>query len=171
MISKISIGMCLIYPAMLLLSTRTTSAAAQGAECSAKDLLAGLKADDPAYADAMELAQALRNHGFIVKCVLQSKMTGLFEGEKGAALYRTNRGDFEGFFLPKTQTFAVQPIETRKNGRYIYSFSGSPRSTRGSWDSARPAYFIQHANQFFATWDEQLATELDKALASNNPDH
>jgi hypothetical protein len=170
MISKLSLGMCLIFLTILLLSPRTTSAAIQGPECSAQDLLAGLKADDPAYADAMELAQTLRNHGFIVKCVLQSKMIGLFEGEKGAALYRTNRGDFEGLFLPKTQTFAVQPIETRRNGRYIHSFSGSPHPTGGPWDSSRPSYFIQHANQFLTTWDEQLATELDKALSANNSD-
>jgi tetratricopeptide (TPR) repeat protein len=135
-------------------------------ECSAQDLLAELKANDSAYADAMELAQTLRNRGFIVQCVLQSKMIGFFDGEKGAALYRTNRGDLEGLFLPKTQTFAVQPIETRKNGRYIYSFAGSPHATGGPWDSARPTFFVQHANQFLTTWDKQLAAELDKALTS-----
>ena len=135
-------------------------------ECSAQDLLAELKANDPAYADAMKLAQTLRNRGFIVKCVLQSKMVRLFEGEKGAALYRTNRGDFEGLFLPKTQIFAVQPIETRKNGRYIYSFAGSPHVTGGPWDCARPTFFTQHANRFFTTENKQLAAELDKALTS-----
>jgi hypothetical protein len=167
MISKRSFGLCLIFPAMLFLSPRPTSAATQGSECNAQDLLAELKPDDPAFTDAMELAQTLRNHGFTVNCVLQSKMIGLFEGQKGAALYRTNRGYFEGLFLPKKQTFAVQPIENRQNGRYIYSFAGNPRPTGGPWDCARPTYFTQHANQLFATSDEQLAVGLHKALASN----
>lgn len=167
MISKRSLRLCLIFPAMLFLLPPPTSAATQGSECSAQDLLARLKTDDPAFTDAMELAQTLRNHGFTVKCVLQSKSIGLFEGQKGAALYRTNRGDFEGSFLPKEQTFAIQPIETRKNGRYIYSFAGSPHPTGGPWDSDRPTFFIQYANQFLTAWDKQLATELDKALTSH----
>jgi hypothetical protein len=174
MISKHSLVLCLIFPAMLFLTPRATTGTAQGSECSTQDLLALLRPADPAYADAMELAQTLRNHGFAVQCVLQSKMVRLFEGQKGAALYRTNRGDFEALFLPKAQTFAVQPNEARKNGRYIYSFSGSPHSTGGPWDSARPTFFVQHSNQFLTTWDKQLATELDKALTStqadNNPD-
>lgn len=136
-------------------------------ECSVQDLLAELKPNDPVYVEAMELAHALRNQGFIVKCVLQSKMNGFFEGEKGAALYRTDRGDFEGLFLPKAQTFAVQPIETRTNGRYIYSFAGSPRPTGGPLDSAKPTFFVQYENQFLTTWDKQLAADLQKAVASH----
>ena len=166
MISKRSLRLCLIFPAMLFLLPPPTSAATQGSECSAQDLLARLKTDDPAFTNAMELAQTLRNHGFTVKCVLQSKSIGLFEGQKGAALYRTNRGDFQALFLPKTQKFAVQPIETRENGWYIYSFAGSPHATGGPWNCARPTYFSQHANQLFETWDEQLAAALEKALAS-----
>ena len=166
MISKRIVRKCLLFPAMLFLLPRTTSAATQGSECSAQDLLAVLKTDDPAYTDAMELAQTLRNHNFTVKCVLQSKMNGFFEGQKGAALYRTNRGDFQALFLPKTQKFAVQPIETRENGWYIYSFAGSPHATGGPLDCARPTYFSQHANQLFETGDEPLAAALEKALAS-----
>jgi hypothetical protein len=113
------------------------------------------------------VAQTLRNRGFTVKCMLQSKMIGLFDGQKGAALYRTNRDDFEALFLPKTQTFAVQPIETRENGRYIYSFAGTPHATGGVWDCDRPTYFTQHANRLFAVIDRQVAVALDKALASH----
>jgi tetratricopeptide (TPR) repeat protein len=136
-------------------------------ECRVQDLLACLKPNDPAYVEAMELAQVLRNRGFIVKCVLQSTMIRFFEGETGAALYRTDRGDFEGLFLTKEQTFAVQPIETRTNGRYVYSFAGSPRRTGGLLDSARPTFFVQYENQFLTTWDKQLAADLQKAVASH----
>jgi hypothetical protein len=163
--------MCLIFPATLFLSSRATTGTSQGAECSTQDLLAVLRPADPGHADAMELAQTLRNHGFAVKCVLQSKMVGQFEGQKGAALFRTNRGDFDALFLPKAQTFSLQPNEERKNGRYIYSFSGSPHSTGGPWDSDRPTFFVQHANQFLTTWDKQLASLLDKVLASTQGDN
>ena len=176
MISKHSLVMHLMFPALLFLSPRATTGTARELECSTQDLLTVLRPADPAYAEAMELAQTLRNHSFVVKCVLQSKMVRLFEGQKGAALYRTNRGDFEALFLPEAQTFAVQPNEARKNGRYIYSFRGSPNSTGGPWDSARRTFFVQHSNQFLTTWNKQLATELDKALTSsqarqdNSPD-
>lgn len=59
--------------------------------CTPNDLLAIVKPDDPAYADAMSLARTLQARGFIVKCVLQSKMIHIFEGQKGAALFRTDR--------------------------------------------------------------------------------
>jgi len=135
-------------------------------ECSVQDLLSELKPNDSTYVEAMELAQVLRNRGFRVNCVLKSTMIRFFEGEKGAALYRTNRGDFEGLFLPKGQTFAVQPVETRTNARYIYSFAGSPHPTGGPWDSAKPSFFVQGENQFLTTWDKQLAADLQKAVAS-----
>lgn len=160
-----SFGLFLLFPVTFFLAARP-AAATQGLECSAQDLQAKLQAEDPVFSDAMELAQTLRNHGFTVKCVLQSKMVGLFEGQKGAALYRTDRGDFEGLFLPKAETFRVQPIEKRQDGRYIYSFAGSPHSTSGGWDGIDPSYFIQHANLLCVTSDKQLATGLDKALAA-----
>jgi tetratricopeptide (TPR) repeat protein len=164
---NLSVAKAHMTPEAILEAVRLAAEWKREHECNGQDLLAELKPNDPAYAEAMELAQTLRNRGFIVKCVLQSKMIGFFEGEKGAALYRTNRGDFEGSFLPKEQTFAIQPIETRKNGRYIYSFAGSPHPTGGPWDSDRPTFFIQYANQFLTAWDKQLATELDKALTSH----
>lgn len=136
-------------------------------ECGVQDLRAELNPNDPGYVEAMELARVLRGRGFTVKCVLQSIMVGFFEGEKGAALYRTDRGDFEGLFLPEPQTFAVQPIETRTDGRYIYSFSGSPRAMSGPLDSDKPAFFIQYKNQFLVTWEKRLAADLQKAVLSH----
>lgn len=80
-------------------------------DCSSNDFFAVLKPDNPAYANAMNLTRALQLHGFIIKCVLQSKMSDVFEGQKGAALFRTDRGDFEALFLPNTETFdSVEPV-------------------------------------------------------------
>src|SRR5258705_7565564 len=77
----------------------------QSEKCNDQDLLAVLQPADKAYSKAMELAETLRAGDFIIKCVLRSKQEGLFEGLEGAALFRTNRGDFEALFLPKEKTF------------------------------------------------------------------
>lgn len=134
--------------------------------CTPNDLLAMVKPDDPAYADAMSLARTLQAHGFIVKCVLQSKMIDIFEGQKGAALFRTDHGDFEALFLPSPQTFAsVELIEWRENDRFLYSFRGSPSPTSlQPIDSAHPMFFERHANQFFVTSNRQLAVSIATAV-------
>jgi len=70
-------------------------------------------------------------------------MEGAFEGLEGAALYRTDRGDFEALFLPKPQTFAgMIVIEEQQNGRYTYSFHGHGRGPPTAWRArARSPFF------------------------------
>jgi hypothetical protein len=135
-------------------------------KCSANDLLAVLRPDDPVYIDALNLARTLQVHGFVVKCVLQSKMIDIFEGQKGAAVFRTDQGDFDALFLPNTQTFdALESIEVRENGRFLYSFLGRPSpASPHPIDSAYPMFFAKHANQFFITSTSHLATTITKSL-------
>ena len=135
-------------------------------ECPQNDLLAMVKPYNSAYTDAMSLARTLQAHGFIVKCVLQSKMAQFFEGQNGAALFRTDHGDFEALFLPPSQTFAsVEVNEWRENGRFLYSFRGSPSPTSSQpIDSAQPMFFERHANQFYVTSNRQLAETVATAV-------
>ena len=136
-------------------------------ECSSNELLALLKPNDPAYPDAMELTRTLQSHGFIVKCVLQSKMSGTFAGQTGAALFKTDQGDFEVLFLPKEQSFdSLKTIERRENGRFLYSFEGDPRPhSPHPIDSKYPMFFEKHANEFFITSQPELAKTIVKALS------
>ena len=84
-----------------------------------------LAKSDAAYPDAMDLAQTLISHSFVVTCVSPSQMTDTFEGQEGAAVYRTNEGDFEALFLPKPQNFnKLRVIERHDRRRYLYSFAG-----------------------------------------------
>jgi hypothetical protein len=136
-------------------------------QCSDHDLSAAIRADDPAYADAMGLAKTLEAQGFTVKCVLQSKNVRLFQGQEGAALYRTSHGDFSAMFLPKTQTFAVKVNERAEKSRWLYTFEGSPPATPGPIDSSRRRYFVQHANTLFFASDKQVAEDLEKSLNSS----
>jgi hypothetical protein len=136
-------------------------------ECSPNELLAVLKPDDPVYADAMYLARTLQFHAFVVKCVLQSKMVHLFEGQKGATVFRTDQGDFDALFLRNAETFAsLESIESRENNRFRYWFRGSPRPlSPHPIDSAYPMFFEKHANQLFITSKSQLAASIAKALS------
>jgi hypothetical protein len=115
---------------------------------------------------AMKLAQTLQARGFIIKCVLTSKMGGFFEEQEGAALFRTNRGDFEALFLPKSKTFERLGIhERQENGRYIYSFEGIPKPGPSTGiDSSRRWYFVKHAHMLLEVDDDALANDLRRAV-------
>jgi len=126
-----------------------------------------LQPSDPAYPDAMELAKTLAEHGFIITCIAPSTMTGTFEGQKGAAVYRTNQGSFDALFLPKPQDFdELQIVGKQEAGRYQYSFGGSPKPWPANLiDASHPVYFIKHANRLIVADDKELAAHLGSALA------
>lgn len=120
----------------------------------------------------MELAQTLGKRHFIVRCVLPSKMTGFFEGEKGAAVYRTDKGSFNALFLSKPQSFdKLSVIERHNNNGYSYHFEGIPKP----WpvnriESLRPIYFLKHSSQLLVIDDDaNLLNTLKKALCSHAP--
>jgi hypothetical protein len=135
-------------------------------ECKPEELGNLLRPTDPAYEDAMDLASALGSHGIIVKCVLPSKWTAIFEGQLGAALFRTDYGDFEALFLPKGQNFdSLISTERHENGRFLYTLDGYSRNASPhSIDSKFPMYFVNHANALFLTWHSELPQKLLKSL-------
>ena len=141
--------------------------AGQSEKCSDSDLLAALQPTDKAYSMAMELAKTLQAEGFIIKCMLRSKMEGAFEGQDGAALFRTNRGSFEAMFLPKQQTFEkMMVLERQENGWYVYSFEGDPKPRSLSrMDSPRREYFVKHAHLLLLTSNDLLAEDLRRAVS------
>lgn len=137
---------------LLALTVAVTCALAQSASpaCSQRELTARLRSDDPAYGNAMQLSQTLSDHGIRVKCVLASKMSQFFVGKKGAALYRTDAGDFEALFAFKPEDFGDFSIDEQRQGdRYVYQFRGAWRAP--SLDSPRPMYFVKRGNVLFVT--------------------
>jgi hypothetical protein len=129
--------------------------------------LTGRQPSDPAYVDAVELARTLADHGFMVMCIAPSRWTGTFEGQKGAAVYRTDRGGFDALFLPKPQTFhRLQIVERQESGEYLYSFAGRPTPGRANLiEGPRPVFFIKHTNRLIVAYDKELADHLGTALA------
>ncbi len=149
-----------------LVGPKRAQAGSQATGCADANWPA-LQSSDPAYLDAVALARILADHGFMVMCIAPSKMTGTFEGQKGAAVYRTDRGGFDALFLPKPQTFdRLQIIERQESGRYLYSFAGHPRPWPANLiDGPRPVFFIKHTNLLVVAYDKELADHLRTTFA------
>lgn len=121
---------------------------------------------DAIYTEAQDLGQTLAKLGFQVNCIQGSKESQLFEGQKGAALYRTDQGSFEVWFLPKAANFGALEIvtEPQGNGRYLYTFRGTPHIP-AKFNSAKPIWYIRHESLMFEVFGDQvLAQKLSRAL-------
>jgi hypothetical protein len=158
--------LCVALPVVLLIASAQSSLLAQSSDCTGKAAQAQLPSTDPVYVDAMELARYLIDHGFIVKCVLETKEPHGFEGQKGGALFRTNQGSFGVGFLPKGEDFdALEVVEQRRGARYLYSFRGTPRSA-AHIDSSKPIYYIKFGNVLFDVWgDAGCAATIQAAVS------
>jgi hypothetical protein len=141
--------------------------ASQGQRCGAKELSALLTPQSPAYNAAMDLQRKLTEKQVTVQCVLMSKSENDFKGQKGAAVFRTDHGDFEALFLPETQTFErLKVMETAEaGGRYTYRFQGPPEPWAANLiDSSHKVYFTAHKNVLFVVdANPGLAAFLEKA--------
>ncbi len=139
---------------------------AQSAECSPEDAAALLQPTDAVYSDAMELGSTLSEHGFAIRCILTSKLGALFKGLEGAALYRTDHGDFDALFLPAPETFAELKIAERSTKKgFAYWFTGKSRSWAANrLESGHREYFLKHQSQLLILDDDQLRMKLQDAL-------
>ena len=155
---------------LLLLTTSVQSSLlAQSSDCTGRDAQFQLRSTNPLYVDVMDLARNLIDHGFIVKCILPSKMENLFDGQKGAALYRTDRGEFDVLFLPKKDTFdAVEVVEQEQGAKYVYSFRGTPHSPTRM--EGKKTYFTKSGNLLFVVRrDADLAASIQAAASHSCP--
>jgi hypothetical protein len=147
---------CIVLPSSLL---------AQPLECTGKAAEANLPIFDPVYVDAMDLARYLIDHGFIVRCVQESKLWNMFEVQKGAALYVTDQGSFDVLFFPKAETLAaLEIVEQKLATMKLYSFTGTPYPHSPSPIGGKKAYFIKSGNLLFLPWaDAELAASIQAA--------
>lgn len=160
---------------LLLVTALIQPSFAQSSDCTG--IKAQLRSTDPFYADAMEVARDLIDHGLIVKCILTpSIFDGTFDGQSGSALYRTDKGEFWVLFLPKAETFdALQIIEQKQGETYVYTFRGTPTTHSPPYSPvgmyARKTYFINSRNRLFVVMDDaNLAASIQAAVSrSPNP--
>jgi hypothetical protein len=98
-------------------------------------------------------------------------MEATFEGQIGAAAYRSNQGSFEVLFLPQAGSFDRLTILEQRNGeRYSYRFKGPPQPWPANLiDSAYRIYFIKNRNMLFVVDnDAGLAATLQKFAHSQH---
>ena len=123
-------------------------------------------ASSPVYVEAENLAQKLRPAGIQVRCIRRSKEENLFDGQAGAAWFKTDQGTFEAWFLPEAESFSnLQVIErSESNGRFVYSFQGTPE-IKTTFDSSKRIWFIKQRNILFEVWGEsELAARIRSGL-------
>jgi hypothetical protein len=154
---------CLVL--LLLLAPLTAHAT-----CSHEDAPYELKRMDPAYEEAMKLKESFDRQGIEVICVLPSKISHIFEGQLGAAFYRTTIGVIDVMFMPASTDFEVHVVKKKKDGRYLYSFDGTSRAVTPGWDASHPWFFIQFHNSMFTTDDERVAERLRAVVLAKQPD-
>jgi hypothetical protein len=130
------------------------------ATCSQEDAPYQLTRTDRAYEQAMKLKASLERQGVEVTCVLPSKIQRMFDGQLGAAFFRTSVGVLDVMFMPESVDFQVRVVETKKDAGYFYSFEGKPSADNPGWDSNRKIYFIQHRNWMISMDDERFAAKL-----------
>ena len=143
----------------------------QNTDCTAHQLKAALPSNSPVYRDAVVLSETLRKNGILVECITGSPMEGTFEGQSGAAVYRTVHGSFEVLFLPQTRTFDHLKIIEQHNGdRYLYHFQGPPQPWPANLiDTAFRVYFVKDRNLLFVVdGNAELAARLQKVVSSQH---
>jgi hypothetical protein len=108
----------------------------------------------PVYADATALARDLTRRGITVMCIRRSVEEHLFEGQKGAAWFKTNQGIFEVWFLPDPVAAAAVVARVTARPPPIHYPSGPSE------------FFIQRQNLVFhvSMGNQALAASLRKAL-------
>jgi len=147
---------------MVLLCLLSLSVYAEEVRCGAHEMQAALRPADPVFSEAQILEHQLTDAGLRVECVLSSKMGSFFDGQKGAALFRTTAGDFEVLFLHEHENFdRLTILQKHTSGSYVYSFQGSPQFHTGI-ESPRPITFVQSGNKLFVLWSGDLAAKLNR---------
>jgi hypothetical protein len=151
-----------LLAALLFLLFRPLAATGQTTPCKPNELQAALSSAAPVYPAAVALSNDLQKSGIAVRCILASKMDNFFEGLQGAALYRTEQGDFEALFLPREKTFSSLTISEEQSGRqYVYHFTGTPAAATHI-EAAHRLYFVKRRNILFLLSDKTSAARLAK---------
>ncbi|MGB9234391.1 MAG: hypothetical protein WCC04_08250 [Terriglobales bacterium] len=142
----------------------------QNTDCTAQGFRA-LPSNAPVYREAAGLSATLSKNGILVKCISGSPMEGTFEGQSGAAVYRTVHGSFQVLFLPQTRTFdRLKIIEQHNGDRYLYRFQGPPQPWPANLiDTAFRIYFVKDRNFLFVVdGDAELAAKLTEFVHSQH---
>lgn len=131
---------------------------------SASEDISVLKPADGVYAEALNTAEILKQHGLNIQSIHRSKLEGFFRGTSKAAYFKTDKGSFGVIFFPEAgQAEKIRVDEKRDGKRYVYSFEGQPQPDppRDVFNAAYPMRFILTGNLFVVVSNNE---ELYKTL-------
>jgi hypothetical protein len=130
-----------------------------------------LQPTDVAYADAMEFARFLKDHGLAVRSVHRSHLESFFQGIEKAAFFRTNKGVVEVAFFPGLLDAEKVSVTYSKNESeavpHRYKVEGQPSSGGGVIEAAYPVYFTMHKSWYIVTSESELDAVLKRALGQD----
>jgi hypothetical protein len=146
------------------LLTLALTAAAATAPCS--DPRWNMRANDPSYADAMELAKYLAAQRLPVRCITGTTIGSQLLGHHSAGLH-TDRGSFSAVFFPDPK--GAEQITTElsvRNDHYRYRFTSHegwlPRHETIDIDG--PLTFLVHGKWLIFVWDTETERVVNAAL-------
>jgi hypothetical protein len=131
------------------------------------DTSSALTPADSGYVEAQTLARLLEERGIHTRRLSRSKVAG-FMGERRAASYSTDRGNFAVvFFPPPDGAERVRITSEVRDGHYLYTYGtdqpGLRREQREDHDA--PQCFVVHGRWFIFVWDGATEWWLRHALA------
>jgi hypothetical protein len=149
---------------LALLLAITSAAAAANAPCS--DPRWNMRANDPSYADAMELAKYLAAQRLPVRCITGTTIGSQLLGHHSAALH-TDHGSFSAVFFPDPK--GAEQVTTElsvKRDHYRYRFTSHegwlPRHETIDIDG--PLTFLIHDKWLIFVWDTETERVVNAAL-------
>lgn len=111
--------------------------------------------------DAPAVKEFLGKHGYVVRCITNSKMQGTAELWNVAG-FQADQGTFTVFFLPHGEDIKVTETPA-SHGYYRYSFVRTipgQRSRHYSYKANGREYYVRHGDWLFLAWDAGIANQL-----------
>jgi hypothetical protein len=149
---------------LALLLAMTSAAAAATAPCS--DPRWNMRANDPSYADAMELARYLAAQRLPVRCITGTTIGSQLLGHHSAGLH-TDHGSISAVFFPDPK--GAEGVTTElsvKGDHYRYRFISHegwlPR--HDTIDIDGPLTFLIHGKWLIFVWDTETERVVNAAL-------
>ncbi len=152
--------------ATLLVPAWAQTASSPPWNCTGTYKGAQLQPSNPSYQDALALFLTLNDRGVVSDCVAMSKSDGLLKGQRGAAVFHTDKGLFDALFFPtRQQVQEIRIAEQQNGGSYTHTLSTPLTHFTRTWSNHFPMYYVKYENVLLMIFkDEDLARVLRDAL-------
>ena len=127
------------------------------------DTLSLLQPSDSAFQDAPAVADFLRHHGLVVRCITRSTAAGLL-GIGRVAGFQTDQGTITVLFIPEQDRVDFTEARTATGYRYTFVKSGL-HPAHAVLSTTGRVYYLARGPWFMEIWDAGLAMRMRHLLA------